>query len=320
MDDFIWQKTGQVLSIHEQSPSFTWMNSHAQNPSPILFDDCIRVYFNTRPKKNGKDHTSFPAYVDIDRQNPKKILRVSKKPVLSLGEKGCFDEFGCMTTSVIKNGDELWMYYVGWTRCISVPYNWAIGLAVSNDNGKHFDRMFKGPIVGAQFNEPYLQNGQFVIKEAHNKWHMWYSTGKDWIVHEGKEESIYVITYAHSKDGIYWHRTGNPIFSPAFKDETQTTPTIFKFGEKYHMLFSFRHSKGFRNSKRGYRLGYACSDDLITWHRDDAIAGIEVSNSGWDSEMICYPSVIEVDNKFHLFYCGNNFGQDGFGHALLSPI
>ena len=155
------------------------MNSHAQNPSPVLFDDFIRVYFNTRPQKDGAGQVSYPVYVDLDRQTPDKIIRISKGPVLGLGEKGCFDEFGCMASSVIKKDDELWMYYVGWSRCTSVPYNWAIGLAVSRDNGEHFERMYKGPILGAQFNEPYLQNGQFVFKEAPDKWHIWYSTGKD---------------------------------------------------------------------------------------------------------------------------------------------
>lgn len=319
LDILNWAKKGQIFSLSENITS-DWINSHAQNPAVVLFDDFIRVYFNTRPEisKSG-DHISYPAYVDLDRKEPLKVIKISQSPVLSLGEKGCFDQFGCMASSIIKNGNELWMYYVGWTRCIAVPYNWAIGLAVSHDNGDHFERMFNGPIIGAQFNEPYLQNGQFVVKEASDKWHMWYSTGKKWIEYDGKEESVYVIVYAYSKDGIHWQRTGDSLIPFAFENETQTTPTVFKLNDKYHMIFSSRHSIDFHNAVRGYRLGYACSDDLIKWHRDDSKVGIETSDFGWDSEMICYPHVVEIDCNLYLFYCGNDFGRDGFGYAIIAP-
>lgn len=49
-----------------------------------------------------------------------------------------------MSSSIIKNEDELWMYYVGWSRLQSVPYNWAIGLAISIDNGQTFTKKYKG--------------------------------------------------------------------------------------------------------------------------------------------------------------------------------
>lgn len=54
------------------------------------------------------------------------------------------------------------------------------------------------------------------------------------------------------------------------------------------MLFPYRHSVDFRNESRGYRIGYAESNDLINWVRDDSQAGIELAESGWDSEMVCY--------------------------------
>jgi hypothetical protein len=56
---------------------------------------------------------------------------------------------------------------------------------------------------------------------------------------------------------------------------------------------------------------------LITWKRDDSQAGIDVSESGWDSDMICYPHIAKINDKYVMFYCGNNFGQDGFGYAEL---
>jgi hypothetical protein len=69
--------------------------------------------------------------------------------------------------------------------------------------------------------------------------------------------------------------------------------------------------------KNGYRIGYASSIDLIKWKRDDSKAGIDVSENGWDSEMISYPHVFELDNNVYMLYLGNQVGRFGFGLARL---
>jgi hypothetical protein len=66
-----------------------------------------------------------------------------------------------------------------------------------------------------------------------------------------------------------------------------------------------------------YRIGYAESIDGINWIRKDNEIDIDVSQEGWDSEMICYPSVISVKEKTYLFYNGNNNGETGFGYAEI---
>ena len=47
------------------------------------------------------------------------------------------------------------------------------------------------------------------------------------------------------------------------------------------------------------------------------MVNLQVSETGWDSEMICYPHIAKIDNKIYLFYCGNEFGKNGFGVAEL---
>ena len=84
------------------------------------------------------------------------------------------------------------------------------------------------------------------------------------------------------------------------------------------MFFCYRHAKDFRlNTRRSYRIGYAYSDDLIKWERDDSMVGIDVSKRGWDSDMIAFPHVISLDGKIYMFYTGNQFGKYGFGVANL---
>ena len=85
------------------------------------------------------------------------------------------------------------------------------------------------------------------------------------------------------------------------------------------MYFCYREATDFReNKERAYRIGYATSDDLHNWSRNDNLAGIDVSSNNWDSDMMCYPHVFVCNNKLYLLYNGNEFGRFGFGLAVLN--
>lgn len=311
-----WKKHGRIFNPKESS-RHDWMQVQAQNPFALKFENFVRVYFNTRPEKSkdGKN-TSYAGFVDLDRNDLSKIIRVSPKPILELGGKGTFDEFGVMAGSVAKIQDKYYLYYVGWSRMLSVPYNWAIGLAVSSD-AENFERLGNGPVIGASIKEPYLQAGCSSIMKIEDNWHLWYTSGVKWIDEGEKPESVYQITHAVSKDGIIWNRDGYFSIDPVLENEAQASPTIIKIDDKWHMFFSYRHTTNFRNKERGYRIGYAYSYDLKKWVRNDDMVGIDVSEAGWDSEMICYPHIFELDSKIYMLYCGNDFGKEGFGYAEL---
>jgi predicted GH43/DUF377 family glycosyl hydrolase len=92
---------------------------------------------------------------------------------------------------------------------------------------------------------------------------------------------------------------------------------VFYANGKYHMFFCYRYSSHYRGKQNGYRIGYASSTDLLEWTRDDEKAGITVSEEGWDSEMVSYPHVFEVDGKIYMAYLGDQVGRFGFGLAEL---
>jgi hypothetical protein len=79
----------------------------------------------------------------------------------------------------------------------------------------------------------------------------------------------------------------------------------------YRMWYSIR------SRVEPYRIGYAESADGIVWQRRDAEAGIARSETGWDSEMVCYPCVVDAGDRRYLFYNGNRHGSTGFGCAVL---
>ena len=312
--NFKWEKKGLIFSPNGR---YDWMFSHAQCPFTYDFGNFVRVYFSTREAYRGGMSKAHGGWVDLDKGNLKNILRVSEEPMVDLGGIGEFDEFGSMPNSIVKVGEEYYLYYCGWTRAVSTPYSWEIGLAKGID-GKRFKKIGKGPLIGPTMYEPYLHACPQVYKLAEDDWHMFYLSGQRWLNGKEKMESQYVLVHATSKNGIEWNRNPTPILEEKVEYESQTSAAIVKLDGMYHMFFCYRYGLDFRHAKgRGYAIGYAYSDDLFNWTRDDSRAGITVSETGWDSEMIAYPYVTKIGDKIVMLYCGNRFGEEGFGYAEL---
>jgi hypothetical protein len=313
--NFIWNKKGMIFNPIDR---YEWMQQYAQVPTILELNDRLRIYFTCRPKPDtyGK-FVSYISFIDVDKSDPEKVLYIHDKPVLDLGVLGSFDEFGTHPCCFIFNKEELFFYYQGWSRPSSVPYETAIGLATSDDLGLSFNKFSKGPLFGRNYQDPFLENGFFVYSE-NQSYYLFYASCKEWINLSGKLEPVYKIVMATSSDGINWHRKGVELFNPKFDLEASGRPCVIKIKNLYHMWFCYRNVKSFRGDSDGaYRIGYAYSTDLINWTRDDDRSGIDISSFGWDSEMIAYPYVCKVKDKYFMFYNGNNFGRDGFGYAEL---
>src|SRR2546427_11505564 len=146
---------------------------------------------------------------------------------------------------------------------------------------------------------------------------MWYCSGTGWLDVAGKYEHTYDIKYARSDDGIHWTPLGKVAVGQRTKYEALTRPFVVKRLDGYHMWFCYRGSNDFRDGEDAYRIGYAFSEDLCDWRRDDEAAGIAPSETGWDSRMVAYPSIITISDRTFMFYNGDDFGADGFGYAVL---
>lgn len=314
---FKWKKLGRIFNPIEIK-NISWMKEFAQAPSVLIFEKFVRVFFSSRPSvdKNGQ-YKSHLAYIDLNRNNLFEVINICEKPILKLGETGTFDEFGIYPASVIKNGNEIRVYYAGWTRCESVPFNAAIGLAISYNNGNTFTKIGNGPVLSYSPDEPFVL-GSPKVRRFNNLWYLWYSAGIKWIENKKKPEPVYKIRMAHSVDGINWMKNGKNLIENVLEEnECQASPDVFLFKGQYHMFFSYRYNLNFKEENKNYRIGYAFSNNLVNWTRNDAKAGIERSKSGWDSESISYPHVFELDNKIFMLYQGNQIGKYGFGIAQL---
>src|SRR5215472_16240519 len=170
---FTWQKLGKVFTPQEVEGR-SWLREFSQAPAALVCDDFVRVYFSCRPPADAEGkYVSYSAYVDLDRADLFRIRNVAAEPILSLGGLGDFDEFGTYPVSVIRDGGKVRAYYGGWTRCESVPFNVAIGCAISRDGGATFTKMGNGPVFGYSPDEPFVVSGP-KIRRFDGVWHMWY--------------------------------------------------------------------------------------------------------------------------------------------------
>lgn len=294
----------------------------AQSPQAVVFDGFVRVYFSTRARDASGMYVSHVAYADFP-PDLSRVLDVSAHEVIPPGGLGCFDEHGIFPMHVVRDDGVLLAYTCGWSRRVSVAVETGIGLATSTDGGRTFQREGDGPILSSSLHEPCLVGDPFV-RRVGDTWHMWYIFGTGWRrpVPEAPPERTYKIGHATSADGRAWRtEAGRQIIPDRLgADESQALPTVVAIDGRHHLFFCYRESVDFRtNPDRGYRIGHAQSDDLVTWHRDDAHLALEVTPGAWDSAMQCYPHAFTNQGRVYLLYNGNAFGRFGFGAAVLEP-
>ena len=208
------------------------------------------------------------------------------------------------------------MYYSGWNESVTVRYHNSIGLAVSEDGGNSFYKYSEGPILDRSVYNPIMVAGPYVLNRANSDWIMYYLSCSEWIKGSSKVEPVYDLHYALSQDGINWTVPNN---IPCIKGENEAIaqPCVIKTENRYHMWYSYRKTLDYRINKRNsYRIGYAESEDGINWERRDKEVNINVSENGWDAEMIEYPYVIKYGDQYIMFYNGNGFGKSGIGVAV----
>lgn len=305
----MWQKKGLIYNVDCE---FEWNQSHAQVPVVDVLSDRLRIYYATR-NYQGKSTISF---IEVDKENPKTILDKCKTPLFDFGNLGAFDDSGIMPSSIINVGSKKYLYYIGWTTRQTVPYQNAIGLAISTDGGATFTKFSEGPIITINHIEPYFSGTSYVMLEK-DLYKMWYLSCVKWELINGKPEPLYNIKYAESDDGINWKQTGRVAIELHDDEGGIVSASVLKQNGLYKMWFGKRKHTDYRtNPENTYRIGYAESVDGIRWTRKDNLAGIDISEKGWDSEMISYPNVIQNNNQLVLFYNGNGFGKSGFGYAV----
>jgi len=301
-----WIKKGLIF----EPGRYDWMFTHAQNPFPEHMEgDIYKIHIAGRDRSN----RARGGYFVIDINDPKNILSVSETPTIDLGELGCFDDCGVMPSCIVRTGGRQYMYYTGWSQAVVTPFTFFIGLFISDDGGNTYHRYSKAPVLGRTMHDPFLTCSPWVLLED-GLWRMWYVSGTGWDVlsNDPKPKHYYHIKYAESDDGLNWRSEGTVCIDYRDDEYAIARPVVYKEDGHYRMVYCHR------GGPHAYRAGYAESDDGITWVRKDDEVGIDVSDTGWDSYMICYPCVFGHKGEMYMLYNGGrNYGENGCGIAIL---
>jgi len=318
MKGYIWNKIGKIIPVESVARPY-WSQEYFQAPNTILLKDRLRVFFCSREFASEGQYISRIGFCDFSRDGNFTFLGYSPNPLIELGKPGAFDEFGTYPLSVFADGDLSFGVYGGWTRTLSVPFDVSLGLVVSRDSGVSFQKVLEEPILTKSLDEPFIISSP-KLRKFNGVWYLYYIAGEKWKIDNSRMEPVYKIRLATSTDLIHWQRHGEDLIESKLFEEAQASPDVFEFEGAYHMYFCYRETSNTKGIGRGYRIGYAKSDNLYDWIREDSSAGIELGPEAWDSLDISYPHFFTLNQKSFLLYLGNEVGKYFIGFAQLEKL
>lgn len=305
-----WARHGVIW---RPSGTLAWAHSHATCPTPLQRrDGSWRVFLQCRDAGG----VGRIGWVDLDANDPRRVIGAAAQPVLDIGAPGSFDDNGVFPTSVLRapNGRVL-LFYVGFELCHHIRYRLLTGLAVSSDDGETFARAQATPVLERSDAEPHFRCGTFVRHEA-GRFRMWYVAGGEWETIAGKPMPLYDLRHIDSPDGIHWPAQGRCVMPlDRRREHGFGRPWITGAEGDYRMFYSVR-----LRQPAAHRLGFARSRDGLVWQRLDHELGLEPRAGEWDGEAQCYAAPIEADGKTWLLYNGGDFGAGGLGIAERWPV
>ena len=299
-----WLKKGV---IYRPSGQHGWDHNTFLTPTPFQFNaHTIRLYGGMRDE-NG---CSRIGYIDVNAANPAEILAVSPQPVLDTGQPGMFDDNGVILGDVVRHGEEIRLYYVGFQLPKKAKFLAYSGLATSHDNGESFSRHHVTPIMDRTPNALFIRAIHTVLYDE-GRWKIWYSVGNGWEIIDGVPYPQYDIRYVESADGLTIDdEEGVHCIGVGPQEYRIGRPRVTKRPDgSYEMRYTSD------TLSKQYAAGFAISKDGIHWTRQDGQIGLSRSATGWDAEMVCYPALFVAPQKTYLFYSGNGMGATGVGYA-----
>lgn len=301
-----WNKLGLVRG---SGSDVAWAEHSALQPSPHIREDHVRVYCGMRDGAG----RSRVGWVDVDRDDPTRVVGLSEQPALDLGSPDAFDAAGVVPCAVAEAEGTLRLYYAGYgpPRSDSERFRVFSGLAVSADGGNTFARNGARSILEAGPGEELFRVIHSIRQEG-GRWRAWYGAGGHFVPGRSKLLPVYDIRYFESEDGIAFPSSGRVVIPLRGEEHRVGRPyVVSRPGGGYRMFF------GAGTEATVYRLAYADSEDGLDWTRHDERVGIQVSANGWDSKMQAYPAVVNLPAGTFMFYNGNDYGRAGFGVARL---
>ncbi len=303
-----WISHGHIFSAEDHCD---WAVSHSSLPTVLrLEQNLYRVYFSARDK-NQLSHLGF---FEFDPRDPKRILSVSDEPAFSPGRLGAFDCDGVYGTSILEFGNKHYCYYGGWTSGRNGLFYSSIGLAVSSDGGRRFERTQEHPILSRDMYDHWAVLAPYVLRRG-DDWTMWYVSGIEVGTSDQGLESRYHLQVARSSDGYAWTKSGEIAIGLEDLDSNISRTWITESEGIFHAWYSY-----VKKGTSHYRLGYATSLTESGFERYDQRISISGDLDRWAGEATAYPCVFTVNSKGYMLYNGALNGRAGIGIASCDII
>lgn len=298
-----WRKRGLVFDARDKVP---FARDSVLTPTPVLLGDTIRVFAGFRDTKG----TSRIGFVDLRADDPGRVVNWSEQPALDIGRPGTFDDNGVILGDVVACDAGWRMYYVGFQQVARAKFLAFTGLAVAGPDCRIFTRVSEAPVLDRADEGLYIRAVHTVRREG-GVWRAWYAAGDGWEQINGTPYPRYHVRHVTSTDGVVFPPAGDACLHPTGTEYRIGRPRVFRDGDRYRMLCTKGTIEG------DYLPAYAESRDGVHWQREDELAGLVPSPSGWDSRQLCYPAVLDVGMRRYVFYNGRDMGREGFGFAEL---
>lgn len=288
---------------HASLPTIVCNNSAETNEFLILFS----------PRKKNISRVAAGKLMMNDREEF-WFAKDSAYEILGPGEIGTYNECGVMPSFVSNHtwrGDNGYgnpaaynLYTCGWSSSNSLPFHQEVGVHSLDLSDLQVGPALK--IVGRDRNNPrYVTNPSHIrLKNGYDL--VFFVSCSTWRKLDGiKFESEYQIKFelydncTLIKEGVLPQIDGQV---------AACRPWPVQVDDRLFIFFSAR------TSKRDYNI-YCCEYvnlNHFSWTGDPII---ELRDNTWYSEMACYPSVMVFESKISLVFCGNGYGQTGFGIA-----
>lgn len=300
-----WRKLGLLYSP-ESGPRHTKLSTHAANPLPMQLDgDLYRIFYCGRDSNK----RSSVGAVDIDIRT-RRIVKEHYAPFFEHGPVGTFHADGVSIGNTYECGGNRYVTFMGWQSPAQGHWRGDIG-RVKIDDELVIVRGTEELLMGMDSEDPISIAYPWVAPRQQGGFDMWYPSVVSWDA--GNGEMLAVIKHASSAQGDNWQRHGAAVPHPLGIAQAFSRPSVLNAkGGGRRMWFSYRSGSG-----QSYRIGHATNHEGQVWELALGSACLDVSQDGWDSEMVEYPYVFTHDNETYMLYNGNGYGKTGFGLAVL---
>ncbi len=294
MSNIVWKKSADNPLPSLAIKPGTWREDATMTVDVWPRDDHFHIFYVG--KKDGQDCIGV-ATQPKEGFDGKSWVDYPHNPVISPGAAGRFDDAHVVDPAMVELDGKVYLYYSALGQAPD-----SIGLAISED-GFNFVKEDQPVLVG---------RAPEVIKVG-NTIYMLYSLDSPG---GGYESHL-----ATSTDGKNFTGEG-VVFSPgeegAWDSFSVVTPRVFH----ENGLFVMTYAADDKEKDYPQRVGLAFSRDMRNWVR---FPGNPVFSGGepgsWESRAIWFPEILKFENKYYMWYEGNDWKYSQVGLAVSeSPI